>query len=135
MTGGERGGVGLLTALLVSMLLIAGVAVVGVVMDLQGAAARARTAADAGALAAAGASPLNGGGSDPCGAARRVVRANGGALEHCERKGSPEAFFAPDSGFVVDASVRPAHPLVRAVAGEVTARAASSLRPAGLELP
>jgi hypothetical protein len=80
----DAGGVALTT--LVAGLLAAalGVLVAGGVASLGEAAARARTAADAAALAGAATSPLAGGdGGDPCRAAGRLAAANGATLRAC----------------------------------------------------
>jgi len=111
------------------ILLCVGLAVLSAVTDLGIAAARARTAADAAALAGAGASPLVGGDGDTCDHARRGAEANDGRLLRCRPAATVAAGASVGSGIEVEVAVVPRNPLVRRLVGDVRARAAAGLRP------
>lgn len=121
---GERGAVAL-TAVLSALLLTAGAAAaLSAVGDLASAVARARTAADAAALAGAGASPLvTPGGGDPRRAAAEVAAANGGRLIGVDDDAWP-------LGYAVTVEVQPATRWIRRIVGPVRAGAVAGVRPA-----
>lgn len=128
---GEQGGVALLAVLGGLVVVAACLIVLSTVTELGVAAARARTAADAAALAGAGAAPLLGGEGDTCDQARRVAEANGARVVRCREAATGAAWAAQGTGVEVEVAVVPTVPLVRAVVGDVRARAAAGLRPVG----
>lgn len=129
MERGEHGGAALLAVLGTFILLSAGLLVLSAVTDLGIAAARARTAADAAALAGAGASPLIGGDGDTCDDARRGAEANDGRLLRCRSAATVAAGASAGSAVEVEVAVEPRNALVRRLVGDVRARAAAGLRP------
>lgn len=125
----EQGGVALLVVMAAFVLGAAGLVVLGAVNDLAVTAARARTAADAAALAAVGATPLLGGDGDACAAASAAADANHARLVRCQSADGSGTGAVARSGVLVEIAVTPDQQLVRAVAGEIHARAAADLRP------
>lgn len=119
----EDGGVALLTLCGGVVLLMAGLLVLSAVADIGVAAARARTVADAAALAAVS-SPLPAtgiAGIAGCDLARQLAEVNGASLVTCS---VPAAGAA-----LVEVGVRPRTPLVRRLVGDLPARAAAVLEP------
>ena len=111
--------------LAVAVLLVLGGAwlLVVVATDVHAAAARARTAADAAALAGMAESPIAGGSGDPAGAARNLAAANGGTVVELDRDGWPFRF-------AVTVRVAFRAPLLRRLAPDaVIAEAAAGVRP------
>jgi len=124
----EHGSVALLVLAGGVVLLSTGLLVLSVVTDVGVAAARARTAADAAALAAVGTAPLLGGNGDACAAARRTAEANGAEVLRC-MLGEATTGGSPQPAAQVEVEVPPAGSLARAVVPAVPARAAAALRP------
>jgi murein DD-endopeptidase MepM/ murein hydrolase activator NlpD len=122
VTTGQRGSIGV--AVLLAALLVggAGATLLGAATDLGSSAIRARTAAEAAALAAAGVSPLAGGAGDPRQAAAAAAAANGAELVACCAGGAPLETEAT-------ARVEPKHRLVRLMHPQVRATARAGLRP------
>ncbi len=96
---------GLLAVLSMLVVLTGGLFVLALVTDLGVTAARARTAADAAALAGAGSAPLVGGDGDACAASRRAAEANGATVTRC--RALPGA-----AGVEVAVAVAPRSPLL-----------------------
>lgn len=116
----EDGGVALLTLCGGVVLLMAGLLVLSALADVGVAAARARTAADAAALAAVS-GPLPTTGTAGCDLARQLAEVNGASLATCSQ---------PAAGAVlVEVGVSPRNPLVRRLVGDLPARAAAVLEP------
>ncbi len=113
--------------LLASLLL--GAAAVGLVtvVDVSLAAARARTAADAAALAAMSSSPLAGGDDAPAVAARAAAAANGARIAATDDRGWPLRY-------AVHAAVAPRTRVARSVVAVVQTRATAAVRPSGAPL-
>jgi len=122
---GDVGGIALVVLSAALVLLAAGSLLLSVVTDLGVAAARARTAADAAALAAAGAARFEGAGPDPCHAAREVAEANGAVLRACDADKHQPVNGALYPAVEVEVEVRPSSSLI----WPVPARAAAALRP------
>lgn len=124
---GEAGGVALLLASAAFVLFAAGLALLSVVTDLGTATARARTAADAAALAASSAARFAVAGTDPCAAARQVAEANGASLRACDtdRHRLVDGLAYPAAE--VEVEVTPANPMTRSITGAIPARAAAAL--------
>ena len=122
----EHGTAAVSTVMLLVLLLTVGAAAVIGVTDLAAATARARTAADAAALAAAGTSPLVAGAHEPrdtpADAARRVAQANDARLLAIRLAQWPLRV-------TVEVQVEPATAWVRRAAGRITATAAAAVRP------
>lgn len=122
--GRDRGFVGvtvvLAVAIAVALAAVAGVAVV----DLAVTAQRARAAADAAVLAAAGTSPLVAPGrqADPAAVAGTVAKANGARLVRVELRGAPLHYAA-------EVEMEAATGWVQEVIGPLSARAAAGVRP------
>lgn len=127
----ESGGVAVFLVTATFALLGVGLVVLSAVTDLGIAAARARTAADAAALAGAGASSLIGGDGAMCDHARRAAKANDGRLLRCRPAATAAAGASGGSAVEVEVAVGPRIPLVRTLVGDVRARAAAGLRPGG----
>jgi hypothetical protein len=89
VTRGDRGAAGLLTLGGALVACAVALAVVLAVTSVGVTAARARIAADAGALAAMGASPLAGGAGSPDKEAVRLAAANGATVVAVDRSGWP----------------------------------------------
>lgn len=127
----ERGTVALLLVIAQFVLSAAGLVVLAVVTDVAITTAKARTAADAAALAAVGATPLLGGDGDTCAAASDAAAANGARVVRCHEMAVPAAPTQAGSGIRVDVTLSPAGAFVRRLTGEVRASAAAGLRPTG----
>lgn len=125
---GERGSVALLVLAGGITLLAAALFVLSVVADIGVTAARARTAADAAALAAVGTAPLLGGDGSACTAAREVAEANGAEVVRCEL-GEASSGGQPNPGVRVEVETRPTSPIARTLVAAIPARAAAALRP------
>ena len=123
-TTGEAGNAGLVTVLATVALLTAAGAGLVAVGDLAWTAARARSAADAAALAGMATSPLVTplSSSSPQEAARAVATANAAAVVRDDLRHWPLRYR-------VTVRVEPALGWVRRLVGEVTARAAAGVRP------
>lgn len=101
-------------------------AVVAAGGELAATYGNARTAADAAALAGAGAHPLAGGDGDVCAAADRLAARNGAELAECRVTGRRAASLRVTVAVVVEPGVD----LLRRALGSVTAGAAAGLAPA-----
>lgn len=124
----DRGSIALLVLAGGVTLLAAGLLILSVFTDVGVTAARARTAADAAALAAVATNPLLGGDGDACAAARHTAQANGAEVLHC-RLGGEGPHPNPQPAVQVEVEVAPAGPLARALVRALPARAAAALRP------
>ncbi len=102
-------------------------AVVAGGVDVATSHARARSAADAAALAGAGAHPLAGGDGDVCAAAQRLAARNDAELVDCRVTGRRAATLR----VTVTAGVEPTLALLRHALGRLAAEAAAGLAPAG----
>ena len=120
----ETGNAGLVTVLATVALLTAAGAGLVAAGDLAWTAARARSAADAAALAGMATSPLVTPlpETSPQEAARTVATANGAAVVRSDLRGWPLRYR-------VTVRVEPALGWVRRALGQVTARAAAGVRP------
>lgn len=120
----DRGTAGVTLVLGVVLAVTVGLAGVTAVGDLAVTSARARTAADAAALAAVMASPLAGGapGSDPRAEAERLAGANHADLLAVQPRGWPLRYG-------VTVAVQPSTAWVRRVVGPLRAGAVAALRP------
>lgn len=114
----DNGGVGLTVVGAGLAFWWVGLVLLGCVVDLGVASARARTAADAAALAAMSTSPLVGGDGQPDGPASALARANGAEIVSTDRSQWPLQI-------AVEVRVAPTVALVRRVVGPVRARAAA----------
>jgi hypothetical protein len=121
---GERGSVAVTTVVQLVLLLTVGAAALIGVADLAVASGRARIAADAAALSAAGTSPLVAvtRPERPEDAARRTAVANHARLRSTNLTGWPLRVS-------VEVEVQPATAWVRHAAGPVTATATAGVRP------
>lgn len=130
---GDGGAAGLTVVLGTMLVLTVAVAGVTAVADLALTSARARTAADAAALAAVGVSPLArgatgagasgaGAGVDPHAQARRLAAANDAEVVDIEPLGWPLRYG-------VTVAVDPSTEWVRRLVGPVRAGAVAALRP------
>jgi murein DD-endopeptidase MepM/ murein hydrolase activator NlpD len=117
----ERGSAALMLLLAGLLASSTGLVMVTAATDVAASSARARTAAEAAALAAVGTSPLAGGSGDPLTEARRAADANGALLLDCCGAVPLEAH--------AQAGVAPATRLVRAVLPQVRSHARAGLRP------
>jgi hypothetical protein len=129
-TAGEAGGAGVLTILAGVLVTVVAGALVAAATDVGVSAARARTAADAAALAAIGASPLVGGDNRPVEAAAELAAANGAGL--VPGTAGPGGAGVPGGWprrVEVRVGVRPAIPLVRALWPTIVIGAAAEALP------
>lgn len=120
----QRGAVSLALTWWSLALLAVALAVVAGAVDLAAGQASARTAADAAALAGAGAHPVAGGDGDVCGAARRLAEAGGARLVDCGTTGQTAAGFRVRVRVVTDVGSA-----VAAVTGPIEAIAVAGLAP------
>jgi hypothetical protein len=120
----DNGGIGLLLVMGSFIVLAAGLVLIATVTDLGIAAARARTAADAAALAA-----MSTTGEDACTAARAAAEANGALLRRCDTDRHHLVDATAYPAVEVEVDVHPANALTRSLAGPVPARAAAALHP------
>jgi hypothetical protein len=131
----EAGSAGLLTVLAGLLFTLVGGAMVTGATDVAVAAARARTAADAAALAAIAASPLVGGDNDPAAAAAEVATANGARVASLSTGGGTPV---RDGGWPrrveVSVIVEPVSVLVRGIVPRLESRAAAEARPPSVPL-
>lgn len=120
----EDGAAGLTVILGAVLVVTVGLAGVTTVADLALTSARARTAADAAALAAVGTSPLAAGAAsdDPRAAARRLAAANHAQVVDLQAHGWPLRYG-------VTVAVQPSTPWVRGLVGPLQAGAVAALRP------
>ena len=109
-----------------TLLFVGAVAALQLVTDLSAAAARARTAADAAALAGMAASPLVGGAGDPEALARAMAARNGAVLVRLDERHWPLRLGVTVRG-------TPTSPLLAPFA--VRLNAAAGVRPRGATMP
>jgi hypothetical protein len=119
----DRGTVGLAVTWWGLAMLVLALAGVAGGADLAATQASARTAADAAALAGAGAHPLAGGAGDACQAAARLARANGARLASCEVTGTRPSRLR----VAVRVAAEPTTAVVRDTVGSVEAAATAGL--------
>lgn len=122
MTAREDGGIAIVSAVTAMLLSVAALGLTSAVLDYGVAAARARTAADAAALAAMSASPLAAGTGTPGPRADVVAEANGARVRRIDDDAWPLRVR-------VVVEVMPRSRAVSALTGAVEATATAQVRP------